>query len=73
MVRLLHEVGAYVIFGDLDDEAGESLSSALSSNHVHFLKTDVTSYKDNVVLFRLALDKYERVDQYEFFPSVPTL
>ena len=56
-----------MIFGDLDDEAGENLSSALNSNHVHFLKTNVTSYRDNLALFRFALNKYQRVDQYEFF------
>ena len=61
-VRLLYEKGAKVVFGDLNVTASELLVSSLNSEHVTALKTDVTSYEDNLALFRMALERYGKVD-----------
>jgi NAD(P)-dependent dehydrogenase (short-subunit alcohol dehydrogenase family) len=61
-VRLLHEHGAIVVFGDVDSTKAESLISSLPSASIDFVRTDVTSYSDNLNLFELALSKYGHVD-----------
>ena len=50
------------MFGDVDVTASESLVSSLNSEHVIALKTDVTTYEDNLALFRMALERYGKVD-----------
>ena len=61
-VKLLHSHGAKVVFGDVNLAAAEETVKATSSETVHFQKCDVTSYKDNLALFKTALDKYGQVD-----------
>ncbi|KAJ9658605.1 hypothetical protein H2198_003623 [Neophaeococcomyces mojaviensis] len=61
-VRLLHSHGARVVFGDLDETAAKSVVNSTSSTDVHFLKTDVRSYSENLALFKLAFEKYGRVN-----------
>ncbi|KAF2103350.1 NAD(P)-binding protein [Rhizodiscina lignyota] len=61
-VRILANAGANVIFGDVNKDAAEKLTSELNSKDVTFLPTDVTNYADNLKLFRTAIDKYGRVD-----------
>lgn len=51
-----------IVFGDQDERAGEKLASDHEDGRIHFLRTDVTTYEDNVALFRLALKTYGRVD-----------
>ena len=34
----------------------------MPSEQVHFLKTDVSKYEDNLALFRTAFEKYGKVD-----------
>lgn len=51
-----------MIFGDLDAVRGEKLAKELNCGNVHFLKVNVTSYEDNLALFRLALKTYGKVD-----------
>lgn len=53
--------GAHLIIGDVNDDAGEALVAELRSSpssssqqHHHFVHTDVTSWPDQVVLFRRA-------------------
>ena len=50
------------MFGDLNVTASESLVSSLNSEHVTALKTDVSKYEDNLALFRMALERYGKVD-----------
>lgn len=62
-MRLLHAAGAYVVFGDLAEEAAAKLIESLANpSTVHFVPTDVTSYAANVKLFKTAYSKYGRVD-----------
>ena len=61
-VDLLVEQGAQVIFGDLDASSGENVAAKHGSERVKFVPTDVTKYEDHVALFKLALEKYGRVD-----------
>jgi NAD(P)-dependent dehydrogenase (short-subunit alcohol dehydrogenase family) len=62
-VRLLYEVGASVVFGDLATKAAEALLSSLSNPPtITFLPTDVTKYADNIALFKTALQKYGSVE-----------
>ena len=49
------------MFGDYDVKAGEELASSLGED-VSFLKVDVSRYSDNVALFKLAREKYGRID-----------
>jgi NAD(P)-dependent dehydrogenase (short-subunit alcohol dehydrogenase family) len=57
----LHKTGAKIVFGDFDAPNGERLASTLGTN-VTFLRTDVSSYTDNLALFKLALKEHGRVD-----------
>lgn len=61
-VRLLHQHGAKVVFGDIDRAKAESIISSLPSASLDFVRTDATSYSDNYNLFRFALSKYGHVD-----------
>jgi hypothetical protein len=62
-VRLLHEAGASIVFGDLATKAAEALLSSLSNpSTITFLPTDVTKYADNIALFKTALQKYGSVE-----------
>ena len=54
-----------MVFGDLNTTAGHDLAAECDSplgRRVLFIRTDVTVYKDNVELFRLALKTFGRVD-----------
>lgn len=51
-----------MVFGDRDALTGKRLASTFSDGRVQFLPMDVTSYADNVALFKLALEKYGTVD-----------
>ena len=51
-----------MVFGDIAKEPAEKLVAELKSNDVTFVPIDVTSYPDNLKLFRTAIDKYDRVD-----------
>ena len=61
-MNLFANSGALIFFGDLDVQAGEKLASDYENGRIHFVRTDVTKYEDNVALFRLALKTYGRVD-----------
>jgi len=65
-VTLFHSLGARVVFGDVNSSAAETVLSALppaSSTPVPiFVPCDVTTYSDNVRLFKTALSAYGRVD-----------
>lgn len=69
-VSLFHSVGAKVIFGDVNASLARQLVQTLAEKSpdadghpgVHFLKCDVRSHSDNLALFKLAMDKYGRVD-----------
>ena len=61
-MTLFAKSGALIVFGDLDVRAGEKLVSDHENGRIHFLRTDVTKYDDNVALFRLALKTYGKVD-----------
>jgi len=63
--QLLYEQGANVVFGDLDQVAGNKLVQQLTSDsppRVHFMKTDVTDYQSLLALFEFAFEKYGRID-----------
>jgi NAD(P)-dependent dehydrogenase (short-subunit alcohol dehydrogenase family) len=61
LVSQLHKLGADVVFGDINEAAAEELVSSCAGN-VTFVPMNVTSYADNVKLFRTAYEKYGRVD-----------
>jgi len=60
-IKRLHTVGAKIIFGDFDEKAGAALVKELNTN-IEFLKTDVSKYDDNLALFKLAIQKYGKID-----------
>ncbi|KAK5137293.1 hypothetical protein LTR08_000263 [Meristemomyces frigidus] len=66
LVRLLHSSGAHVFFGDILSEPGQALAGELSSSSsaskVQFVQCDVTSYADNVKIFKAAYEACGRVD-----------
>jgi NAD(P)-dependent dehydrogenase (short-subunit alcohol dehydrogenase family) len=62
-------LGAKVIFGDINVPQAESLVQTLAHRSpssddpgVHFLKCDVRSHADNLALFKLAMNKYGRIE-----------
>ena len=61
-VKRLSDLGAYVVFGDQDYEAGQKVVSSLRSKDVTFMKMDVAQYDDNLALFELAFTKYKGVN-----------
>lgn len=62
-VRYLHQAGALVVFGDVQDDAAESLLFSLSNpSTITYIHTDVTKYAENIKLFKTALEKHGRVD-----------
>jgi NAD(P)-dependent dehydrogenase (short-subunit alcohol dehydrogenase family) len=62
-VRLLHSVGAHVVFGDINTSAAESIVSSLGeANKVTFVQCNAAKYQDNVALFKVAFEKFGRVD-----------
>ncbi|KAL1998759.1 hypothetical protein VTN02DRAFT_5626 [Thermoascus thermophilus] len=70
LVELCCQHGAYVCFGDVDVASGEQLARKLSAEtttpgskpRVRFVAVDVSSYQDNLELFRAAFATYGRVD-----------
>ena len=52
-VQRLHARGAKVVFGDIDSTAGQELVTVTSAESIHFLKTDVRLYQDNLALCEL--------------------
>ena len=60
-VHRLHAAGAHVVFGDINEKAGEHLATSLGS-HVTFVPCDVTKYADLYRLLKTAHDKHGRVD-----------
>lgn len=49
--------GAFVTFGDISEDRGTALVSELGSDNVAFVPCDVVAWKDQVKLFKTALDK----------------
>jgi NAD(P)-dependent dehydrogenase (short-subunit alcohol dehydrogenase family) len=64
LVRLLHEAGAHVFFGDVLEEPAQALEKELHSSEatVEFIPCNVTSYSDNLTLFNAAYQAFGRVD-----------
>ncbi|EME85458.1 uncharacterized protein MYCFIDRAFT_130791 [Pseudocercospora fijiensis CIRAD86] len=63
-VRLLHEAGAHIFFGDILDDEGSKLENELSRSEatVRYIRCDVTSYEDNLRLFAAAFNAFGRID-----------
>jgi NAD(P)-dependent dehydrogenase (short-subunit alcohol dehydrogenase family) len=58
-VRLLNSLGAYVVFGDINEPASQRLIADLDDPpRATFVRTDVSSYADTVNLFRKAWEKH---------------
>lgn len=73
---MLHEYGAYVVFGDLDETAGTKLVQRLEpeeARNCHFLATDVTDYQSLLALFDFAFDRYGRIDHAMPFAGIVEL
>ena len=70
LVSLLYASGAHVFFGDVLDEPAKQLVERLTSSgsasgdtpQIAFLRTDASSYEDNLRLFDAALSNHGRVD-----------
>ena len=60
-VRLFVEEGARVIFGDIQDDLGQSLADDLGPNAI-YLHTNVRNESEIKALIDLALDKFGRLD-----------
>ncbi|KAF3916528.1 hypothetical protein ABW20_dc0101802 [Dactylellina cionopaga] len=62
----MHSYGAKIVFGDINETEATVLKNTLrrydSFGPVDFVKTDVTSYDDVLVLFKKAYDLYGKVD-----------
>ena len=61
-VEVFAELGALIVFGDIDAVSGKKLASKHDPNRVQFLRTDVRKYEDNLALFQRAFQSYGRVD-----------
>lgn len=66
-VTQLHSVGARVVFGDTATEPAEELVSSLNispsaGGEVSFVHCDVIEYDNIHNLFKVAFEKYERID-----------
>ncbi|KAF7195361.1 Short-chain dehydrogenase/reductase ascJ [Pseudocercospora fuligena] len=63
-VRLLHQAGAHVFFGDVLDDEGSKLENELAEPEavVRYVRCDVTSYEDNLRLFDAAFNAFGRID-----------
>ena len=70
-MELLYTSGAHVFFGDVLDEPAKQLVERLTSSRtaqedtpqIAFIRTDVSSYEDNLRLFDAAYSNCGRVDQ----------
>ena len=60
-VRLFVKEGAQVVFGDIQDDIGESLAEELGSNAI-YLHTDVRNEADIKALIDRAIEKFGRLD-----------
>jgi NAD(P)-dependent dehydrogenase (short-subunit alcohol dehydrogenase family) len=58
----LCNLGAKVVFGDIQSEARERQAQKLSTFPSNFVKTDVTKYDDLIALFDTALKTFGKVD-----------
>ncbi|KAH7311854.1 putative 15-hydroxyprostaglandin dehydrogenase [Rhexocercosporidium sp. MPI-PUGE-AT-0058] len=61
-VRLFHQHGAKILFGDINTTLGLALESELSSTSAKFISTDVTSYTSQLHLFKTAISLYGKID-----------
>ncbi|KAH8676556.1 hypothetical protein BGZ60DRAFT_562212 [Tricladium varicosporioides] len=61
-VKIFHNNGAKVIFGDVAASLGDRLVAELSSPNVTFVYCDTTSYSDQLKLFRKAHELYGQID-----------
>ena len=59
-VKILSKNGAQVVMGDINAEAAQKLCEELEG--VSFVPCDVTKYGDIWNLFKVAFDKYKRID-----------
>ncbi|KAI9302601.1 hypothetical protein BJ944DRAFT_269704 [Cunninghamella echinulata] len=64
VAEALLERGAYIVIGDVLDREGEALVTEYNKNdkRAAYLHCDVTKYKDNVALFKLAEKEFGGVD-----------
>ncbi|KAI5460938.1 putative 3-hydroxyacyl-CoA dehydrogenase [Mariannaea sp. PMI_226] len=68
IVRTLFQVGAHVVFGDIDEPSCLRLVETLkkdatpSTGTLHCRRVDVRLYSDNLSLFQDAFERYGRVD-----------
>lgn len=69
LVRLCHNAGAHVFFGDVLTEQGEALVKELSAaskdaqnQQIRFIRTDVSNYQSNLRLFDAAYETCGRID-----------
>ncbi|KAK0105502.1 hypothetical protein ONS96_004887 [Cadophora gregata f. sp. sojae] len=61
-VRLFHEHGSSILFGDTNTPLGVALETEISSPRARFLPCDVTSYSSQLELFRTAIKLFGRID-----------
>lgn len=75
-MRLLHALGAYIVFGDINTSAASELLSSLRLHkdipqRVIFVKMNVAQYVDHVDLFGRAMGAYGHVDHAISIAGVP--
>jgi len=80
-IRILHHIGAHIIFGDLPSSPGAALASELSntptrpphtasSGSITFIPTDCTSHTSTYALFHTAYTTHGRVDHAIAFAGI---
>ncbi|KAG4427850.1 hypothetical protein IFR05_016668 [Cadophora sp. M221] len=63
LVKGLHQLGALVIFGDISTNHSQALLKSLGNpKDVTFVEADLATYGGNYKLFKVAFEKYKRVD-----------
>ncbi|EXJ68958.1 uncharacterized protein A1O5_07890 [Cladophialophora psammophila CBS 110553] len=56
-VRAFVDAGAFVTFGDINEDKGKAVEAELTSQHVCFVKCDTRSWDDQVRMFEAAISK----------------
>jgi len=65
--------GYNVIFGGRDDIAAQKLLKQVNNSNCHFVKIDNANLESLKEMFKLAIDKYNRIDSYVHYSGITPL
>ena len=66
-------IGYNVIFGGRDDVAAQKLLKLVNNDNCHFVKIDNANLESLKEMFKLAIDKYNRIDGYVHYSGITPL